>query len=170
MIEISGEIEWGWVFRLVQVNGGKIRNKQLAFINPNLSVAGFLHFKFFLHALFLMDILDILIGWYLKVKFINFTFVTFSNLCLQLFRPSYGFNLSDPYCRLLENQYKSLHDPHLRAYHTRKDILRRLKKGGYITSNNKVGWKLLPFNYRRLPSLDISLLLYLTGVGMGFHL
>lgn len=57
---------------------------------------------------------------------------------MQLFRPSYGFNLSDPYCRLLETQYKSLHDPHLRTYYKRKDILRRLKKGGYITSNNKV--------------------------------
>lgn len=62
---------------------------------------------------------------------------------LQLFRPSYGFNLSDPYCRLLETQYKSLHDPHLRTYYKRKDILRRLKKGGYITSNNKVSWRLL---------------------------
>ncbi|NIG59618.1 fibrous sheath-interacting protein 2 isoform X2 [Pontoporia blainvillei] len=60
-----------------------------------------------------------------------------SQQCGNLFRPSYGFNLTDPYCRLLENQYKSLHDPHLRAYHKRKDILRRLKKGGYITSNNK---------------------------------
>lgn len=139
-------------------------------MNPHLSVAGFLPFKFFLHALFLMGILGILIGWYLKVKFINFTFVIILNLHLQLFRPSYDFNLNDPYCRLLGNQYKSLHDPHLRAYHTRKDILRRLKKGGYITSNNKVGWRLLPFNYWRLPRLDISLLLYLTGIGVGFHL
>ncbi|ELW70637.1 Fibrous sheath-interacting protein 2 [Tupaia chinensis] len=60
-----------------------------------------------------------------------------SQQCGDLFRPSYGFNLTDPYCRLLENQYKSLHDPHLRAYYKRKDVLRRLKKGGYITSNNK---------------------------------
>ncbi|MEJ1278313.1 fibrous sheath-interacting protein 2 [Cricetulus griseus] len=60
-----------------------------------------------------------------------------SQQCGDLFRPSYGFNLNDPYCRLLETQYKSLHDPHLRTYYKRKDILRRLKKGGYITSNNK---------------------------------
>ncbi|XP_032699229.1 fibrous sheath-interacting protein 2-like isoform X2 [Lontra canadensis] len=61
-----------------------------------------------------------------------------TNISEKLYHPSYDFNLSDPYCRLLETSYKSLHDPHLKAYHKRKDILRRLKKGGYITSNNKV--------------------------------
>lgn len=88
------------------------------------------------------------------MNFISFTFIIFLNLCLQLFRPSYGFNLTDPYCRLLENQYKSLHDPHLRAYYKRKDILRRLKKGGYITSNNKVGWRLILFNHCKFLRLD----------------
>ncbi|XP_072599617.1 fibrous sheath-interacting protein 2-like [Vulpes vulpes] len=61
-----------------------------------------------------------------------------TNLSEKLYQPSFDFNLSDPYCRLLETSYKSLHDPHLKAYHKRKDILRRLKTGGYITSNNKV--------------------------------
>ncbi|XP_034504749.1 fibrous sheath-interacting protein 2 isoform X2 [Ailuropoda melanoleuca] len=61
-----------------------------------------------------------------------------TNISEKLYQPSYDFNLTDPYCRLLETSYKSLHDPHLKAYHKRKDILRRLKKGGYITSNNKV--------------------------------
>ncbi|KAM8812644.1 fibrous sheath-interacting protein 2-like [Rhynchonycteris naso] len=76
----------------------------------------------------------------------------------KLFQPSYGFNLSDPYCRLLGNQYKSLHDPHLRAYHSRKDILRRLKKGGYITSNNKIVCNLRELNkYRQyLTSLKLD--------------
>nr|XP_051683469.1 fibrous sheath-interacting protein 2 isoform X2 [Oryctolagus cuniculus] len=55
----------------------------------------------------------------------------------KLYQPSYDFNLTDPYCRLLETSYKSLHDPHLKTYYKRKDVLRRLKKGGYITSNNK---------------------------------
>lgn len=81
-------------------------------------------------------------------KCITFTFVTLLNLYLQLFRPSYGFNLTDPYCRLLENQYRSLHDPHLKAYYRRKDVLRRLKKGGYITNNNKVGWRRLFFKFK----------------------
>lgn len=71
------------------------------------------------------------------------------NLCLQLYQPSYDFNLTDPYCRLLETSYKSLHDPHLKAYYGRKDILRRLKKGGYVTSNNKVGRSLLPVTQKK---------------------
>ncbi|XP_040827941.1 fibrous sheath-interacting protein 2 [Ochotona curzoniae] len=81
-----------------------------------------------------------------------------TNISEKLFRPSYGFNLSDPYCRLLENQYKSLHDPHLRAYYKRKDILRRLKKGGYITSNNKIVCTLRELNkYRQyLTSLKLD--------------
>ncbi|KAF4026316.1 hypothetical protein G4228_018527 [Cervus hanglu yarkandensis] len=83
---------------------------------------------------------------------------TESQQCGDLFQPSYGFNLTDPYCRLLENQYKSLHDPHLRAYHKRKDILRRLKKGGYITSNNKIVCTLRELNkYRQyLTSLKLD--------------
>ncbi|XP_021089649.1 fibrous sheath-interacting protein 2 [Mesocricetus auratus] len=81
-----------------------------------------------------------------------------TNISEKLFRPSYGFNLSDPYCRLLETQYKSLHDPHLRAYYKRKDILRRLKKGGYITSNNKIVCSLRELNkYRQyLTSLKLD--------------
>uniref|UniRef100_A0A8C6F4M4 Fibrous sheath interacting protein 2 n=1 Tax=Monodon monoceros TaxID=40151 RepID=A0A8C6F4M4_MONMO len=81
-----------------------------------------------------------------------------TKLSEKLFQPSYGFNLTDPYCRLLENQYKSLHDPHLRAYHKRKDILRRLKKGGYITSNNKIVCTLRELNkYRQyLTSLKLD--------------
>ncbi|CAO2596558.1 Fibrous sheath-interacting protein 2 [Lemmus lemmus] len=81
-----------------------------------------------------------------------------TNISERLFRPSYGFNLSDPYCRLLETQYKSLHDPHLRTYYKRKDILRRLKKGGYITSNNKIVCSLRELNkYRQyLTSLKLD--------------
>ncbi|XP_075385190.1 fibrous sheath-interacting protein 2 [Tenrec ecaudatus] len=87
----------------------------------------------------------------------NTVFYT-TGLCEKLFRPSYDFNLTDPYCRLLENQYKSLHDPHLRAYYKRKDILRRLKKGGYITSNNKIVCSLKEWNkYRQyLTSLKLD--------------
>ncbi|KAF6361469.1 fibrous sheath interacting protein 2 [Rhinolophus ferrumequinum] len=81
-----------------------------------------------------------------------------TKLSEQLFRPSYSFNLTDPYCRLMENEYKSLHDPHLRAYYKRKDILRRLKKGGYITSDNKVVCNLRELNkYRQyLTSLKLD--------------
>ncbi|XP_060993516.1 fibrous sheath-interacting protein 2-like [Dama dama] len=79
-------------------------------------------------------------------------------MCLQLYQPSYDFNLSDPYCRLLGTGYKSLHDPHLKSYYRRKDILRRLKKGGYVTSNNKVVCTLKELNkYRQyLTSLKLD--------------
>ncbi|XP_063115480.1 fibrous sheath-interacting protein 2 [Cavia porcellus] len=83
-----------------------------------------------------------------------------TNLSEKLFRPSYGFNLTDPYCRLLENQYRSLHDPHLKAYYRRKDVLRRLKKGGYITNNNKIVCSLKELNkYRQ----------YLTNLKLDFE-
>lgn len=39
----------------------------------------------------------------------------------------------------LNLQYNCLHDPHLQDYHKRKDILRMLKKQGFVTSDNKVG-------------------------------
>ncbi|XP_036900642.1 fibrous sheath-interacting protein 2 [Sturnira hondurensis] len=104
------------------------------------------------------ELLDLPLG--VKLPMIpgsNTLFYT-TRLSEKLFRPSYDFNLSDPYCRLLGNQYKSLHDPHLRAYHTRKDILRRLKKGGYITSNNKIVCNLRELNkYRQyLTSLKLD--------------
>uniref|UniRef100_A0A8D1LAM1 Fibrous sheath-interacting protein 2 C-terminal domain-containing protein n=1 Tax=Sus scrofa TaxID=9823 RepID=A0A8D1LAM1_PIG len=81
-----------------------------------------------------------------------------TNLSEKLYQPSYDFNLTDPYCRLLETSYKSLHDPHLKAYYGRKDILRRLKKGGYVTSNNKVICTLKELNkYRQyLTSLKLD--------------
>ncbi|XP_054578565.1 fibrous sheath-interacting protein 2-like isoform X2 [Eptesicus fuscus] len=81
-----------------------------------------------------------------------------SQQCGDLFQPSYGFNLTDPYCRLLDNQYNSLHDPHLREYHSREDIRRRLKKGGYITSNDEIICNLAEFNkYRQyLTSLKLD--------------
>lgn len=83
-----------------------------------------------------------------------------TDLCERLYQPSCGFNLGDPHCRLLETQYKSLHDPHLSAYYKRKDILRRLRKGGYITSNNKIVCTLKEFNeYRQ----------YLTSIKLDFE-
>ncbi|XP_054418697.1 fibrous sheath-interacting protein 2 [Pteronotus mesoamericanus] len=104
------------------------------------------------------ELLDLPLGVKLPVIPGSNTLYYTTKLSEKLFRPSYGFNLTDPYCRLLENQYKSLHDPHLRAYHTRKDILRRLKKGGYITSNNKIVCNLRELNkYRQyLTSLKLD--------------
>ncbi|XP_038604347.1 LOW QUALITY PROTEIN: fibrous sheath-interacting protein 2 [Tachyglossus aculeatus] len=81
-----------------------------------------------------------------------------TNLGEKLFQPSSSFNLSDPYGLLLESKYRSLHDPHLSSYYKRKDMLQRLKKGGYITSNNKIVCTLREFNrYRQyLTSLKLD--------------
>ncbi|XP_004674903.1 PREDICTED: fibrous sheath-interacting protein 2 [Condylura cristata] len=104
------------------------------------------------------QLLDLPLGVKLPVIPGSNTLYYTTNLSEKLFRPSYDFNLSDPYCRLLENQYKSLHDPHLRSYYKRKDILRKLKKGGYITSNNKIVCTLRELNkYRQyLTSLKLD--------------
>nr|XP_019575351.1 PREDICTED: fibrous sheath-interacting protein 2-like [Rhinolophus sinicus] len=104
------------------------------------------------------QLLDLPLGVKLPVIPGSNTLYYTTRLSEKLFRPSYSFNLTDPYCRLMENEYKSLHDPHLRAYYKRKDILRRLKKGGYITSNNKVVCNLGELNkYRHyLTSLKLD--------------
>ncbi|XP_075022237.1 uncharacterized protein LOC142089544 isoform X1 [Calonectris borealis] len=67
----------------------------------------------------------------------------------KLHQPSGYFNLGDPYCRLLSTEYNSLHDPHLQAYHKRKDNLQRLKREGYITSDGKVVCTLKELNEYR---------------------
>ncbi|XP_031229549.1 fibrous sheath-interacting protein 2-like isoform X3 [Mastomys coucha] len=81
-----------------------------------------------------------------------------TNISEKLYQPSFGFNLSDPYCKLMETTYKSLHDPHLKSYFRRKDILKKLRKGGYITNNNKVVCTLKELNkYRQyLTTLKID--------------
>ncbi|KAL1766327.1 fibrous sheath-interacting protein 2-like [Sigmodon hispidus] len=81
-----------------------------------------------------------------------------TNISEKLYQPSFGFNLSDPYCKLMETTYKSLHDPHLKSYFKRKDILKRLKQDGYITGNNKVICSLKELNkYRQyLTTLKID--------------
>ncbi|XP_039202147.1 fibrous sheath-interacting protein 2 isoform X2 [Crotalus tigris] len=72
-----------------------------------------------------------------------------TNLGEKLYQPSATFDLSDPYCKIMAPKYKSLHDPHLRAYYKRKDNLRRLKKSGLITDKNKVVCTLKEFNEYR---------------------
>ncbi|XP_075302171.1 fibrous sheath-interacting protein 2-like [Opisthocomus hoazin] len=65
---------------------------------------------------------------------------------LQLHQPSGYFNLGDPCCRLLSTEYNSLHDPHLRAYHQRKNHLHRLKTEGRVTGDSRVVCTLKEFN------------------------
>ncbi|XP_036039211.1 fibrous sheath-interacting protein 2-like [Onychomys torridus] len=104
------------------------------------------------------QLLDLPLGVKLPVIPGTDTVYFMTNIGEKLFQPSYDFNMNDPYCQLLESQYKSLHDPHLRTYYKRKYILRRLKKGGYITSNNKIVCSLRELNkYRQyLTNLKID--------------
>ncbi|XP_064247801.1 uncharacterized protein LOC135282179 isoform X2 [Passer domesticus] len=67
----------------------------------------------------------------------------------KLHRPFPYFTLDDPYCHHLSPAYNCLHDPILRDYHKRKDILRILKRQGFITSDNKVICSVKEFNEYR---------------------
>ncbi|KAK2520588.1 hypothetical protein Q9233_011224, partial [Columba guinea] len=67
----------------------------------------------------------------------------------KLHRPSGSFDLGDPLGRRMSNEYNSLHDPHLQAYHQRKDNLERLKSQGFLTSNGNVVCSLKEFNQYR---------------------
>lgn len=108
----------------------------------------FPYFRFCLHVLFSMNSLIVSTNWDLKMWFHLF-YVILLNLYLKLYQSSYDFNLTDPCCQVLETSYKSLRDPHLKAYYKQKDTLWKLKKGGNITSNNKVGQSLLSVNQQK---------------------
>ncbi|KAK1163256.1 fibrous sheath-interacting protein 2-like [Acipenser oxyrinchus oxyrinchus] len=60
----------------------------------------------------------------------------------------------------MESKYKSLHDPHLSGYYNRKDVLKRLRKGGFITEHKKIICTLKDFDeYRQ----------YLTTIKLDFE-
>ncbi|XP_017594521.1 PREDICTED: fibrous sheath-interacting protein 2-like [Corvus brachyrhynchos] len=70
-------------------------------------------------------------------------------LLLQIHVPGLSFNLDDPYLHQFSLKYNCLHDPHLRYYHNRKDILRLLKRQGFVTCDNKVVCTVKDFNEYR---------------------
>ncbi|XP_015708499.1 uncharacterized protein LOC107308840 [Coturnix japonica] len=67
----------------------------------------------------------------------------------KLHQPSPQFDLRDPYSRNLCTEYNSLHDPHLREFHNRKNNLRNLKKRGLVTEDGDVVCTLKEFNEYR---------------------
>ena len=126
------------------------RREKSSYVYPNQTIVCIPLLQILLACLIFKEQPNHFNKWGLNVWFHSFSiYNTFEFMCLQLYQSSYDFNLTDPYGRLLETSYKSLHDPHLKAYYKRKDILRRLRKGGYITSNNKVSWRLLPVNQQK---------------------
>ncbi|XP_066555858.1 fap1 adhesin [Amia ocellicauda] len=56
------------------------------------------------------------------------------------------FDLLDPHCRLLDNEYNSLQDPHLKGFYKNKARLRSMTKHGLLTKEKKVVCSLKEFN------------------------
>ncbi|XP_027574905.2 uncharacterized protein LOC113986927 [Pipra filicauda] len=67
----------------------------------------------------------------------------------KLHQPFPYFTLDDPYNHHLTIDYNCLHDPHLRDYHKREDVLKLLRRRGFVTSDNKVVCTLKEFNQYR---------------------
>ncbi|KAJ8382541.1 hypothetical protein SKAU_G00033190 [Synaphobranchus kaupii] len=68
-----------------------------------------------------------------------------SKLGEMLYKPTADFLLQDPVPNM-KPDYNSLHDPHLRHYHHRRDLNDRLKKGNFITADNEVICSLKEYN------------------------
>lgn len=59
------------------------------------------------------------------------------------------FDLSDPYCHVISNEYQPLHDPHLKNHYNLPRMRRHLRKKGFITARGKVICNLREFNQYR---------------------
>lgn len=59
------------------------------------------------------------------------------------------FDLSDPYCHVISNEYQPLHDPHLKNHYNLPRMRRHLRKKGFITERDKVICNLREFNQYR---------------------
>ncbi|CAM5165553.1 unnamed protein product [Natator depressus] len=82
-------------------------------------------------------LLDIPLGANLPLLPGSSTLFCSTHLGKQLYQPSSGFDLGDPFCQIMTTKYTSLHNPHLHSYYKRTDNLRRFKRGGYVTNENK---------------------------------
>ncbi|KAK3104092.1 hypothetical protein FSP39_024350 [Pinctada imbricata] len=61
----------------------------------------------------------------------------------------FEFDLSDPYCHVISNEYQPLHDPHLRHHFSSPKMRRHLERNGFITNEGKVICNLKEFNQYR---------------------
>ncbi|XP_031442395.1 fibrous sheath-interacting protein 2 isoform X3 [Clupea harengus] len=80
-----------------------------------------------------------------------------TRLCERLMQPKSEFDLTDPRGFLVSSEYNSLHDPNLRGYLFRKDIHRRLFRGGFITKDDKVICSLRTLNKYREQLADVEM-------------
>ncbi|CAM2120270.1 unnamed protein product [Caretta caretta] len=82
-------------------------------------------------------LLDIPLGAKLPLLPGSSTLFRSTHLGKQLYQPSSGFDLGEPFCQIMTTKYTSLHNPHLHSYYKSTDNLRRFKRGGYVTNENK---------------------------------
>ncbi|CAM5139801.1 unnamed protein product, partial [Eretmochelys imbricata] len=82
-------------------------------------------------------LLDIPFGAKLPLLPGSSTLFRSTHLGKQLYQPSSGFDLGEPFCQMMTTKYTSLHNPHLHSYYKSTDNLRRFKRGGYVTNENK---------------------------------
>uniref|UniRef100_H2YC52 Fibrous sheath-interacting protein 2 n=1 Tax=Ciona savignyi TaxID=51511 RepID=H2YC52_CIOSA len=73
-----------------------------------------------------------------------------SRLGEKLLQPSCDFDRTYPSDVYISNEYRCLHDPHLRHYFlNRPDMTKRLRKRSFITNENKVVCSLNEYNLYR---------------------
>lgn len=77
-------------------------------------------------------------------------YTTNVNLCEKLHLPSCNFDRTYPRDVYLSNEYRCLHDPHLKKYFAKQPYMRRrLYRNKYITSERKVVCSLKEYNLYR---------------------
>ncbi|XP_027574909.1 uncharacterized protein LOC113986929 [Pipra filicauda] len=95
------------------------------------------------------DLLDFPIGFRIHVKPRSKPVFSRGKLGEKLQGPCPYYSLDDPYIHHLSTEYNCLHDPHLRDYHHRKDVLKFLRKQGLVTRDNNVVCTVKEFNQYR---------------------
>ncbi|XP_027764391.1 uncharacterized protein LOC114070958 isoform X4 [Empidonax traillii] len=95
------------------------------------------------------DLLDFPLGFKIHVKPRSKPVFCRGQLGEKLQGPCLYYSLDDPYSHHLSIEYNCLHDPHLREYHHRKDVLKLLRRRGLVTRDNKVICTLKEFNQYR---------------------
>ncbi|KAJ8378627.1 hypothetical protein AAFF_G00238390 [Aldrovandia affinis] len=72
--------------------------------------------------------------------------VSRGKLGCKLYQPTTDFVNMGPSMHIMKPSYNSLHDPHLRSYHYRRDMHTTLRKAKHITEDNEVICSLKEYN------------------------
>jgi hypothetical protein len=93
----------------------------------------------------------------IKTYLFNHVFVF--NIQIHKRDPELGFDLSDPDSLLMSNDYRPLHDPHLKQHLSAPQMRKRLRAGNFITRDGKVLCSLKEYNEYRQYLRRINLML-----------